>query len=490
HIVANPYTLFYKADTYSHQERLKNIFPLVLGAIDKETLYLRQELKELEKDYSKKMRELGEIKKATEHWLYQIKNYFLQALEFGLILNPPESTAEWSTQSFIDYLKQVPRNMGNRLPQVEEDATNRAVTELQILYNEEIEISHEIGSQRHRLYKLSKLFESEKQYENSLKAQNDRLGPVNWLKKLVEPTNICAFCGAESERAFNELSKLAEYQVLISNSTNDIKKSYDMLDREIVKVRIKLNELEKSLNNIRTQREILEFHSEESRQLRQTENEIFRFVGRLEKSLEDYKLVHEDDSLNDEIIELEKRINKLKSRIDPQKIKTRLEMHLQNVSKGIATYTKFLGVEDSDDPISLDIKNLTIKKKSKHREDYLWEIGSGANWMGYHIATMLALHDHFIKLNWNPVPQFLIIDQPSQVYFPEKSELDYKSEDIQRVQQIFTALSQHIRLRNYATQIIVIEHADANTWVGSEEDVYLVERWRDGKALIPEDWIE
>lgn len=28
HIVANPYTLFYKADTYQNRERLKNIFPL------------------------------------------------------------------------------------------------------------------------------------------------------------------------------------------------------------------------------------------------------------------------------------------------------------------------------------------------------------------------------------------------------------------------------------------------------------------------------
>ena len=34
HIVANPHTLFFKADTFEHQEKLKYFFPYVLGAID------------------------------------------------------------------------------------------------------------------------------------------------------------------------------------------------------------------------------------------------------------------------------------------------------------------------------------------------------------------------------------------------------------------------------------------------------------------------
>lgn len=74
--------------------------------------------------------------------------------------------------------------------------------------------------------------------------------------------------------------------------------------------------------------------------------------------------------------------------------------------------------------------------------------------MGYHIATLLALHEYFVDLKWNPVPQFLIIDQPSQVYFPEKiiqnqseQEADltpnYKQEDIVRVQK-FSQPSQTI----------------------------------------------
>ena len=57
HIVANPYTLFFKADTTEHREKLRAIFPLVLGAIDSSTLAKQRELKDLTKDHYKLRRE-------------------------------------------------------------------------------------------------------------------------------------------------------------------------------------------------------------------------------------------------------------------------------------------------------------------------------------------------------------------------------------------------------------------------------------------------
>jgi hypothetical protein len=45
------------------------------------------------------------------------------------------------------------------------------------------------------------------------------------------------------------------------------------------------------------------------------------------------------------------------------------------------------------------------------------EIGSGANWVAYHLLALIALHRYFIE-DKRPVPEFLILDHPSQVYFP------------------------------------------------------------------------
>jgi hypothetical protein len=37
-------------------------------------------------------------------------------------------------------------------------------------------------------------------------------------------------------------------------------------------------------------------------------------------------------------------------------------------------------------------------------------------------------------------------------------------------------------------QVIVLDHAPENVW-GNIPGVHLVEEWREGKALIPKDWL-
>jgi hypothetical protein len=500
HIVANPYTMFFKADTAEHQDRLKNIFPLVLGAIDKKTLFLKQELKMLEQELQKKQRMMAEINQYTNNWLLQLKDYYSKAREYGLLKNAPEASVGWSSQSYVDYLKNVSINTSISVLQLEHKATERAVKELQSLTEEESDISRDIGIQRHHLFKFLSLFDSEKKYHQSLQTQVERLEPVSWLSKLIEPDQTCIFCGAVSNQAYEELQHLAEHIEKISESSKYIDKSYDILDREIIKRKSKLNELESSLNTVRKQKLLLQVESEKIREIRQTEYEVYRYLGRLEKALEDYSIVHGNNELKEEISILEQKIRTMRQQVDPKRLAQKLKDELLRVSAGIARYAKFLGVENPEDSISLDIINLTIRKHSGKRDDFLWEIGSGANWMGYHIATLLALHDHFAGLEWNAVPQFLIVDQPSQVYFPDKlqkhSDTKYTPDDILKVQKIFTAFSYHLSLRKKnPTQIIIIEHADEITWKAHEQDVHLVKRWRDDgnlddRALIPIEWLD
>jgi hypothetical protein len=214
--------------------------------------------------------------------------------------------------------------------------------------------------------------------------------------------------------------------------------------------------------------------------------------------------LHGDDTLNKQIQELQTKAKLLRELIDPAAIKQKEKSILEIISKHITQYASFLGVENPELPVRLDLVNLTLKKQSSsQREDYLWEIGSGANWMGYHISSILSLHEHFDSMSWCPVPKFIVFDQPSQVYFPEqwpedeenvddeliKKNFAIRSDDIERVEKIFIALSYHLKIMSNPTQIIVIEHADEITWINVKNDIHLVERWRDGEALIPEEWL-
>jgi hypothetical protein len=136
---------------------------------------------------------------------------------------------------------------------------------------------------------------------------------------------------------------------------------------------------------------------------------------------------------------------------------------------------------------------LAIKVRHDGRDDFLWEIGSGANWLAYHVAMLLALQKLFMakKAVEHPVPHFLVFDQPSQVYFPVKraaqveEEHELNDEDRVAVRKVFKAFADAVNSSEGRLQIIVLDHADDGVW-GKIPGVVLTEEWRDTK-LVP-DW--
>jgi len=173
----------------------------------------------------------------------------------------------------------------------------------------------------------------------------------------------------------------------------------------------------------------------------------------------------------------------------------------------------------------------------KEKPDYLYEIGSGENWMGYHIAFFLALHEKFLTISQTPVFSFLIVDQPTQVYFPsvetvstydlqksgthnnskitgetpssenisESTEQDIEStihenandsavrfdNDIKKARRIFEVLSQSVKQAKGLYQIIVTEHADKDVW-GDIDMIHEVADWRgegSDRYLVPPEWV-
>ena len=331
--------------------------------------------------------------------------------------------------------------------------------------------------------------------------QKDRLESVNWFEDKIKDKTQCPFCGSENPSASNEISKLLEVTKKVQRASQAVTSAHDVLDKEVADIKKQLRDLEGRLNVVRGHRQLLESKSEDLRTRRQTLNEVYRFVGRLEQSLDNLNVIQIDSSLVEELNKLESRIKDMKAKLDPSKEKQRLSNALQYISSYISYYAKCIGVERPDDPIQLDINNLTVRISSINRSriDYLWEIGSGANWVGYHLSTLLALHQYFLSLNTSPVPNFLIIDQPSQVYFPERwpgdpdpknpNRLpeDASSDDIEGVNKIFRTLSEGFSRTKNKLQLLVIEHADEITWRGIE-GINLVARWRNGRALIPPEW--
>ncbi len=111
--------------------------------------------------------------------------------------------------------------------------------------------------------------------------------------------------------------------------------------------------------------------------------------------------------------------------------------------------------------------------------------------------ALLALHEHFIEAN-RPVPGFLILDQPSQVYFPSESlykALKGTEEDTERADADLEAVRAMLNLLDSVCkalapnfQIIVLEHANLRD--AMFQDALIEEPWlgEGDRALIPADW--
>src|SRR5262249_27919925 len=149
-----------------------------------------------------------------------------------------------------------------------------------------------------------------------------------------------------------------------------------------------------------------------------------------------------------------------------------------------------LDLEYSRVPLRLDIGKLTVIADAADGPVPLDRMGSGENWVGHHIIAHLALHEWFATKE-RPVPRFLFLDQPSQVYFPidndDEDIIDsVREEDRIAVLKMFKLIFETAKALSPRIQVIVTEHADLKqAWYREA----LVERWRGDIKLVPLDWL-
>ena len=502
HIVANPYTFFFKADTTEHREKLRTIFPLVLGAIDANTLAKQRELKDTEREHNRLLRELDARLTAARSWEAEVESYYLQARTLGLLPDSQPSDASWSLDKYILELQKVPSSVRLLdIPEIQEGTSEAAVAELTRIVNEEDRLAQEIGSIRRRLEKLEQLSSSVNEYGSTLTNQEDRMHGVGWLEERLQDTHECPVCAAvhtEGNPRLLELQTLARELKTLSASVHQ---APARLDEELAELRLELRDRETAISKVTHKRKFLESRSAALSAQRQRVRQIYLFVGRVEQALENVTTSRNVAELREAVNALANRIADLRRDLDPRIQRDRLTASIDTVSARITDYARQLQLEHAHDNVRLNLKELTLQfSPLSGRTDFLWEVGSGQNWVGYHIAGLLALHEHFLHRNNSPVPRFLVIDQPSQVYFPEawpsmeevpsgKSTSD-TSPDIEGVRRIFKALSHFLDTVQGKVQIIVAEHAGSITWNGVPH-VHLVGNWRRGhdEFLIPTPWL-
>ena len=518
-IVANPNVLFFKSDSTDHREKLKTIFPYVLGAVTPEALALEHELRRLRMELRRKERELESVRQVSLRWIAEVRARASRAHELGLLATAPAVNA--TIAELISALRTAAAAISTILddsgPTLHSGALGGAAEELVALQREEAAVSSTLSQLKQRFADMTRFREAASDYRGSLSVRRDRLQVADWIGGLFETDHQCPLCGTANTPAAANVESLRSALRHIEDQASSISEVPVAFDREYQRVKADLDLETERINAVRLRRRALQATSEEARARQYQLAESARFAGGLEEALARYDQLASDGELSVEAASLRERVSAIEERLRTLDVRAAVGRATQRFANLVGRILPELDTERPDDPVQLVIEELTVRVAGEGRDDYLWEIGSGANWLAYHVATSVALHQLFRSLTYNHVPTFVVYDQPSQVYFPrlqdEAEESDrqpagdttppsvtpleqsatilprrFRDEDVIAVRKVFTVLANAARESKGAWQVIVLDHAGPDVW-GDVNGVHLVEDWHGNKKLVPQEWL-
>jgi hypothetical protein len=328
-------------------------------------------------------------------------------------------------------------------------------------------------------------------YTSEAQMQKLRLESIGLYEVKKQKADVCPICDQRMKVPVPHASS-------IIRALEQIRNNLEFTEKERPKLRDYIERLEKEREEIhqriKEKNEGIDSILKENKaasQLRDLNVRRGRVVGRISLWLESVNLTDETSRLKEDVLKAQELVAKIENKINLEEKEERLNSILNRIGVQMTEWAKKLKLEHSGNPVRFDLKETTIVVDREDRPIPLRRMGSGENWVGYHLIMHLALHRHFCQ-NQRPVPRFLFLDQPSQVYYPRdrdaklKGSLEkLKDEDRAAILRMYKLVFDVIRKLDPDFQVIITDHADL---ADKDFQFAVVERWRDGKALIPKDW--
>lgn len=480
--IANEDVLFHSQGEEWRPNTIRGVIPYFLGATDREQALLRSRLRLARRDLSD-----HEAKLATASNLApasgQAQALLTEAIQAHLL--DPDPGHETTSEGILRLLREALLQRG---PQPGPDRTDDPRTELRI---HRAELRGRVSRARVRIADLKTALAENSDFTEQANEQRARLATLGLLKRDPEASAIeqCPVCDSPVGSAHATVTALTADLLHLQGDLHAIGSDTPAIERMISQEEGQLQELRSEL--ARNQEEINEVTAA-SRTLEQEPDDVRRAAivqGRISLYLDTAAQLAVGPRMEDRTEELRTRIAELETLLSEDVQGDRLISFLSRINEEIRKKAQELALEHSSSPIRLDVNRLTVVADTVEGPVPLRDMGSGDNHLGYHVATLLSLHEWFAE-NDNPVPGVLILDQPSQVYFPPDhvGEEVLESDDRVLLLNIFKAIHRTLRRLDGKLQVIVMEHADLEDPAFSD---HVVHRWRrrDGQALVPAAWI-
>jgi phage shock protein A len=483
-LVTNKDQLFYRQNDQFQVQAIRDTLPILLGISTNDRFELEAKLRMAQRDLRISTKFLEEAHQAIDTSEQKGLSLLSEARSVGIVpaitgtgkdevFELLRGTLRWNPQS-------VPHDASDDISRVEEriadlrqerrDLQTRTDGARQFA-KQASGFQSEAGEQRDRLLSIGALPRDPSTGEWQWPFAEKNLGLESSIATalLNEVTNLDAELAIVAGQRPRLESYLADLDRQIRETTDEIRSAEEQLAAAIA-----TNELVSAMGN--------------------RNSAAARVVGRISLFLENLVPNSELVALEAKHERLRRRVVELERRVGDDTSHERLISIMNNIAGYVSQFTQELEAEFSAFPVRIDLTNLTIIFDRPERSVPMGRTGGGENHLAYHISTLLALHLFAVKRD-RPLPRFLMIDQPTQVYFP--SEQVYKEADgsIQKteedadlaaVRRLFAWLRKFTEELAPGFQIIVTEHANLrDDWFQAA----LIEKpWSKPPALVPDDW--
>ena len=475
--------LLFHGQSDSHYARaIADALPYFLGAVGDDFVARKATLRRQRQELRRQERELERLELLTGDGLGRAASFVAEARAVGLIA--PEATPETHDEA-IALLRESAAEAPEEQLARGESRTDQA--ELERLNGVQTALRRQLDRETHELEAIRAMIADEKGFVREAAEQVSRLSSINLFEAQEEP--CCPLCDRPTAEEMpsvqdvrDELERATARLAPVARHTPGLEQLAVEQEGKIADTRARMKEVRESLEAV---------GQADARYLalREASTRRAHALGRISVFLESIPDVSDDSALRADIARRQHEIEELEAELTDEATQTRLESISSNLTVRLTEWAEFLDLENSGSPFRLDLRRLKIVADTLAGPRPMNLMGSGANWVGCHLIAYLALHHWFVK-NDRPVPRFLFLDQPSQVYFPAENpeegdvgKLD--DEDRRAVTRLFELIRDVVAGLDGELQVIITEHAEPDeAWYREA----VIERWRGGKALVPSDW--
>ena len=480
-LMASKFALFYRFSDFYKRKDVIEQFPVFAGMISQEYYSDLIQLNTLNAELKQKYKK----QKANEKSTAYIKENLSPLLTDYFALLEQDFDSKMSVQKMLEIAAELPEFDDTQLFG-ENKITERYSelnAELENLRNEEREILLKIKS-------IANASDEGSSFSEKLKELKQQTS----IAEIKTDKYTCPLCGQKCQEIAENDSKLIEATEWLDNELQITEKYTADFSEDVRKLKDAHSKIDEKIRNVWRQIKTIEEKFISSKALVSKREKVNYAKAKIAFYAE-MSISGVFESVDEDIKKLKEKIARLEEKIkgfDVDKKMLKAESFLSNNMNRLSLTLDF---EEEYRPIDLNFGLIDgsfdiYQHQTSNENIYLYEMGSGANWVSCHIALFLSFLHYFAAQDNSPMPLVMFFDQPSQVYFPQGDDKkEITQADLLAVNKMYKTIFDEINCIGKDTgvlpQIIIVDHVDGdNLECKKEFNSYVRCNWRNGKALI------